>query len=130
MLTLNQYSIKYSINIHTLRSWVKRDKIDGAELKNKRWFIPDAPIDNGDAPINNSTNAAALELLIKEKDERIAGLENQIQNLQEQNKNLDDARMRADQLNLNLTIQLKSNSAGLLGMIKRLFLGEPKIKTV
>ncbi len=130
MLTLNQYSIKYSINIHTLRSWVKRDKIDGAELKNKRWFIPDAPLNNDNAPVNNPINATALELLIKEKDERIASLEHQIQNLQEQNKNLDDARMRADQLNLNLTLQVKSNSTGLLGMMKKLFLGEPKIKTV
>ena len=86
MLTLNQYSIKYSINIHTLRSWVKRDKIDGAELKNKRWFIPDAPLNNDNAPVNNPINATALELLIKEKDERIASLEHQIQNLQEQNK--------------------------------------------
>ena len=66
-------------------------------------------------------------LLIKEKDERIVSLENQIKHLQEQNRNLDDARMRSDQLNLNLTIQMKSNSVGLLGKMKRLFLGDPKI---
>jgi hypothetical protein len=94
---------------------------DGAALQNNRWYIPD--INNADEVINKT----ALELLIKEKDERIVSLENQIKHLQEQNKNLDDARMRSDQLNLNLTIQMKSNSGGLLGKMKRLFLGDPKL---
>ena len=54
-------------------------------------------------------------------------LKHQIQNLQELNENLDNTRMRAEELNLDLTLQLKSNSAGLLGMIKRLFLGDSKV---
>lgn len=127
MLTLNQYAIKYSINIHTLRSWVKRDKIEGAELKGNKWFIPDAPIDNYDAPVNNSIDITALELLIKEKDERIASLERQIDNLQEQNSKLDEARLRSDQLNLNLTVH---NQIGLIGRMKRFFLGSTEITTL
>ena len=84
-------------------------------------------INNPDEVIDNPIDTTTLELLIKEKDERITSLENQIKHLQEQNRNLDDARMRSDQLNLNLTIQMKSNSVGLLGKMKRLFLGDPKI---
>ena len=127
MLTLSQYATKYDINIHTLRSWVKKGKIDGATLQNNKWHIPDASINNADEVIDNPIDTTPLELLIKEKDERIVSLENQIKHLQEQNRNLDDARMRSDQLNLNLTIQMKSNSVGLLGKMKRLFLGDPKI---
>ena len=128
MLTLSQYATKYDINIHTLRSWVKKGKIDGATLQNNKWYVPDASINNADEVIdNNPIDTTPLELLIKEKDERIVSLENQIKHLQEQNRNLDDARMRSDQLNLNLTIQMKSNSVGLLGKMKRLFLGDPKI---
>jgi len=127
MLTLSQYATKYDINIHTLRSWVKKGKIDGATLQNNKWYVPDASINNADEVIDNPIDATPLELLIKEKDERIVSLENQIKHLQEQNRNLDDARMRSDQLNLNLTIQMKSNSVGLLGKMKRLFLGDPKI---
>ena len=127
MLTLSQYATKYDINIHTLRSWVKKGKIDGATLQNNKWYTPDVPINNTDEVIDNPIDTATLELLIKEKDERITSLENQIKHLQEQNRNLDDARMRSDQLNLNLTIQMKSNSVGLLGKMKRLFLGDPKI---
>ena len=131
MLTLSQYATKYDINIHTLRSWVKKGKIDGATLQNNKWYVPDASINNADEvidnPIDNPIDTTPLELLIKEKDERIVSLENQIKHLQEQNRNLDDARMRSDQLNLNLTIQMKSNSVGLLGKMKRLFLGDPKI---
>ena len=127
MLTLSQYATKYDINIHTLRSWVKKGKIDGTTLQNNKWYIPDASINNTDEVIDNPIDTATLELLIKEKDERITSLENQIKHLQEQNRNLDDARMRSDQLNLNLTIQMKSNNVGLLGKMKRLFLGDPKI---
>ena len=127
MLTLSQYATKYDINIHTLRSWVKKGKIDGTTLQNNKWYIPDASINNTDEVIDNPIDTTTLELLIKEKDERITSLENQIKHLQEQNRNLDDARMRSDQLNLNLTIQMKSNSVGLLGKMKRLFLGDPKI---
>ena len=127
MLTLSQYATKYDINIHTLRSWVKKGKIDGATLQNNKWYVPDASINNADEIIDNPIDTTPLELLIKEKDERIVSLENQIKHLQEQNRNLDDARMRSDQLNLNLTIQMKSNSVGLLGKMKRLFLGDPKI---
>ena len=127
MLTLSQYATKYDINIHTLRSWVKKGKIDGATLQNNKWYIPDVPINNTDEVIDNPIDTTTLELLIKEKDERITSLENQIKHLQEQNRNLDDARMRSDQLNLNLTIQMKSNNVGLLGKMKRLFLGDPKI---
>ena len=127
MLTLSQYATKYDINIHTLRSWVKKGKIDGATLQNNKWYVPDASINNADEVIDNPIDTTPLELLIKEKDERIVSLENQIKHLQEQNRNLDDARMRSDQLNLNLTIQMKSNSVGLLGKMKRLFLGDPKI---
>ena len=127
MLTLSQYATKYDINIHTLRSWVKKEKIDGATLQNNKWYVPDASINNADEVIDNPIDTTPLELLIKEKDERIVSLENQIKHLQEQNRNLDDARMRSDQLNLNLTIQMKSNSVGLLGKMKRLFLGDPKI---
>ena len=127
MLTLSQYATKYDINIHTLRSWVKKGKIDGATLQNNKWYIPDVSINNTDEAIDNPIDTTTLELLIKEKDERITSLENQIKHLQEQNRNLDDARMRSDQLNLNLTIQMKSNSVGLLGKMKRLFLGDPKI---
>ena len=127
MLTLSQYATKYDINIHTLRSWVKKGKIDGATLQNNKWYVPDASINNTDEVIDNPIDTTPLELLIKEKDERIVSLENQIKHLQEQNRNLDDARMRSDQLNLNLTIQMKSNSVGLLGKMKRLFLGDPKI---
>ena len=127
MLTLSQYATKYDINIHTLRSWVKKGKIDGTTLQNNKWYIPDAPINNTDEVIDNPIDTTTLELLIKEKDERITSLENQIKHLQEQNRNLDDARMRSDQLNLNLTIQMKSNNVGLLGKMKRLFLGDPKI---
>jgi len=127
MLTLSQYSTKYDINIHTLRSWVKKGKIDGATLQNNKWYVPDASINNADEVIDNPIDTTPLELLIKEKDERIVSLENQIKHLQEQNRNLDDARMRSDQLNLNLTIQMTSNSVGLLGKMKRLFLGDPKI---
>ena len=127
MLTLSQYATKYDINIHTLRSWVKKGKIDGATLQNNKWYTPDVPINNTDEVIDNPIDTATLELLIKEKDERITSLENQIKHLQEQNRNLDDARMRSDQLNLNLTIQMKSNNVGLLGKMKRLFLGDPKI---
>ena len=92
-----------------------------------KWHIPDVPINNTDEVIDNPIDTTTLELLIKEKDERITSLENQIKHLQEQNRNLDDARMRSDQLNLNLTIQMKSNNVGLLGKMKRLFLGDPKI---
>ena len=127
MLTLSQYATKYDINTHTLRSWVKKGKIDGATLQNNKWYIPDVPINNTDEVIDNPIDTTTLELLIKEKDERITSLENQIKHLQEQNRNLDDARMRSDQLNLNLTIQMKSNNVGLLGKMKRLFLGDPKI---
>ena len=127
MLTLSQYATKYDINIHTLRSWVKKGKIDGATLQNNKWYVPDASINNADEVIDNPIDTTPLELLIKEKDERIVSLENQIKHLQEQNRNLDDARTRSDQLNLNLTIQMKSNSVGLLGKMKRLFLGDPKI---
>ena len=127
MLTLSQYATKYDINIHTLRSWVKKGKIDGTTLQNNKWYIPDVPINNTDEVIDNPIDTTTLELLIKEKDERITSLENQIKHLQEQNRNLDDARMRSDQLNLNLTIQMKSNNVGLLGKMKRLFLGDPKI---
>ena len=127
MLTLSQYATKYDINIHTLRSWVKKGKIDGATLQNNKWYVPDASINNADEVIDNPIDTTPLELLIKEKDERIVSLENQIKHLQEQNRNLDDARMRSDQLNLNLTIQMTSNSVGLLGKMKRLFLGDPKI---
>ena len=127
MLTLSQYATKYDINIHTLRSWVKKGKIDGTTLQNNKWYIPDASINNTDEVIDNPIDTTTLELLIKEKDERITSLENQIKHLQEQNRNLDDARMRSDQLNLNLTIQMKSNNVGLLGKMKRLFLGDPKI---
>ena len=127
MLTLSQYATKYDINIHTLRSWVKKGKIAGATLQNNKWYVPDASINNADEIIDNPIDTTPLELLIKEKDERIVSLENQIKHLQEQNRNLDDARMRSDQLNLNLTIQMKSNSVGLLGKMKRLFLGDPKI---
>ena len=127
MLTLSQYATKYDINIHTLRSWVKKGKIDGATLQNNKWYIPDVSINNTDEAIDNPIDTTTLELLIKEKDERITSLENQIKHLQEQNRNLDDARMRSDQLNLNLTIQMKSNNVGLLGKMKRLFLGDPKI---
>ena len=127
MLTLSQYATKYDINIHTLRSWVKKGKIDGTTLQNNKWYVPDASINNADEVIDNPIDTTPLELLIKEKDERIVSLENQIKHLQEQNRNLDDARMRSDQLNLNLTIQMKSNSVGLLGKMKRLFLGDPKI---
>ena len=127
MLTLSQYATKYDINIHTLRSWVKKGKIDGATLQNNKWYTPDVPINNTDEVIDNPIDTATLELLIKEKDERITSLENQIKHLQEQNRNLDDARMRSDQLNLNLTIQMKSNNVSLLGKMKRLFLGDPKI---
>ena len=127
MLTLSQYATKYDINIHTLRSWVKKGKIDGATLQNNKWYVPDASINNADEVIDNPIDTTPLELLIKEKDERIVSLENQIKHLQEQNRNLDDARMRSDQLNLNLTIQMKSNSVGLLGKMKRLVLGDPKI---
>ena len=127
MLTLSQYATKYDINIHTLRSWVKKGKIDGATLQNNKWYVPDASINNADEVIDNPIDTTPLELLIKEKDERITSLENQIKHLQEQNRNLDDARMRSDQLNLNLTIQMKSNNVSLLGKMKRLFLGDPKI---
>ena len=127
MLTLSQYATKYDINIHTLRSWVKKGKIDGATLQNNKWYVPDASINNADEVIDNPIDTTPLELLIKEKDERIVSLENQIKHLQEQNRNLDDARMRSDQLNLNLTIQMKSNNVSLLGKMKRLFLGDPKI---
>ena len=127
MLTLSQYATKYDINIHTVRSWVKKGKIDGATLQNNKWHIPDVPINNTDEVIDNPIDTTTLELLIKEKDERITSLENQIKHLREQNRNLDDARMRSDQLNLNLTIQMKSNNVGLLGKMKRLFLGDPKI---
>ena len=127
MLTLSQYATKYDINTHTLRSWVKKGTIDGATLQNNKWYIPDVPINNTDEVIDNPIDTTTLELLIKEKDERITSLENQIKHLQEQNRNLDDARMRSDQLNLNLTIQMKSNNVGLLGKMKRLFLGDPKI---
>ena len=127
MLTLSQYATKYDINIHTLRSWVKKGKIDGATLQNNKWYTPDVPINNTDEVIDNPIDTTTLELLIKEKDERITSLENQIKHLQEQNRNLDDARMRSDQLNLNLTIQMKSNNVSLLGKMKRLFLGDPKI---
>ena len=131
MLTLSQYATKYDINIHTLRSWVKKGKIDGTTLQNNKWYVPDVSINNADEvidnPIDNPIDTTPLELLIKEKDERIVSLENQIKHLQEQNRNLDDARMRSDQLNLNLTIQMKSNNVGLLGKMKRLFLGDPKI---
>ena len=127
MLTLSQYATKYDINIHTLRSWVKKGKIGGATLQNNKWYVPDASINNADEVIDNPIDTTPLELLIKEKDERIVSLENQIKHLQEQNRNLDDARMRSDQLNLNLTIQMTSNSVGLLGKMKRLFLGDPKI---
>ena len=127
MLTLSQYATKYDINIHTLRSWVKKGKIDGTTLQNNKWYIPDVSINNTDEAIDNPIDTTTLELLIKEKDERITSLENQIKHLQEQNRNLDDARMRSDQLNLNLTIQMKSNNVGLLGKMKRLFLGDPKI---
>ena len=127
MLTLSQYATKYDINIHTLRSWVKKGKIDGTTLQNNKWYIPDVSINNTDEVIDNPIDTTTLELLIKEKDERITSLENQIKHLQEQNRNLDDARMRSDQLNLNLTIQMKSNNVGLLGKMKRLFLGDPKI---
>ena len=127
MLTLSQYATKYDINIHTLRSWVKKGKIDGTTLQNNKWYIPDVPINNTDEVIDNPIDTTTLELLIKEKDERITSLENQIKHLREQNRNLDDARMRSDQLNLNLTIQMKSNNVGLLGKMKRLFLGDPKI---
>ena len=122
MLTLSQYATKYDINIHTLRSWVKKGKIDGTTLQNNKWYIPDVPINNTDEVIDNPIDTTTLELLIKEKDERITSLENQIKHLQEQNRNLDDARMRSDQLNLNLTIQMKSNNVSLLGKMKRLFL--------
>ena len=127
MLTLSQYATKYDINIHTLRSWVKKGKIDGTTLQNNKWYIPDASINNTDEVIDNPIDTTTLELLIKEKDERITSLENQIKHLQEQNRNLDDARMRSDQLNLNLTIQMKSNNVSLLGKMKRLFLSDPKI---
>ena len=116
MLTLSQYATKYDINIHTLRSWVKKGKIDGATLQNNKWYTPDVPINNTDEVIDNPIDTATLELLIKEKDERITSLENQIKHLQEQNRNLDDARMRSDQLNLNLTIQMTSNSVSLFWM--------------
>ena len=116
-----------SLFIHTLRSWVKKGKIDGATLQNNKWYVPEASINNTNEVIDNPIDTTSLKLLIKEKDERIVSLENQIKHLQEQNRNLDDARMRSDQLNLNLTIQMKSNSVGLLGKMRRLFLGDPKI---
>ena len=86
MLTLSQYATKYDINIHTLRSWVKKGKIDGATLQNNKWYIPDVSINNTDEAIDNPIDTTTLELLIKEKDERITSLENQIKHLQEQNK--------------------------------------------
>ena len=102
MLTLSQYASKYNINIHTLRSWVKKGQIEGAALENNRWKLPDEPINNTnksinktDEPINNPINNSnedvnnpinnpTLELLIIEKDERITSLDKQVQHLQEQ----------------------------------------------
>jgi len=102
MLTLSQYASKYNINIHTLRSWVKKGQIEGAVLENNRWKLPDEPINNTnesinktDEPINNPINNSnedinnpinnpTLELLIMEKDERITSLDKQVQHLQEQ----------------------------------------------
>ena len=52
MLTLSQYATKYDINIHTLRSWVKKGKIDGATLQNNKWYVPDASINNADEVID------------------------------------------------------------------------------
>ena len=94
MLTLSQYASKYNINIHTLRSWVKKGQIEGAALENNRWKLPDEPINKTDEPINNPINNSnedinnpinnpTLELLIIEKDERITSLDKQVQHLQE-----------------------------------------------
>ena len=91
MLTLSQYASKYNINIHTLRSWVKKGQIEGAALENNRWKLPDKPINKTDEPTNNPINNSneninnpTLELLIIEKDERITSLDKQVQHLQEQ----------------------------------------------